>query len=70
MTTRRFGTLGSDSAPVEETIRCSSISTPGSGMMSEPVAMTIDFAFTSSVLPSLSATCTVSGAVMRPLPLM
>ena len=41
MTTRRFGTLSSSSAPVDETTTFSSISTPGSGVTSEPVAMTI-----------------------------
>ncbi len=42
------GTLPSESAPVEETTCFSSISRPGSGATSEPVAMTIFFV-TSSV---------------------
>jgi hypothetical protein len=44
MTTRCFGTLSSSSAPVEETMRFSSMSTPGREMTSPPVAMTMCFA--------------------------
>ena len=39
ITTIFFGTSLSFSAPVEETILSSSISSPGSGVTSEPVAM-------------------------------
>ena len=46
MTTMRFGTCPSSSAPVESTIRSWSISTPGSGVTEEPVAMTMFFART------------------------
>jgi hypothetical protein len=44
ITTRCFGTCASSSAPVESTTRCWSISTPGSGVTDEPVAMTMFFA--------------------------
>ena len=44
MTTRCSGTLGSASAPVESTTTFWSISTPGSGVTDEPVAMTMFFA--------------------------
>ena len=40
-TSRRLGTFGSDSAPVDETIAASSMLTPGSLATSEPVAMTM-----------------------------
>ncbi len=43
MTTRCPGTASSSSAPVEVTMRFSSTSTPFSGMLSLPVAMTICF---------------------------
>jgi hypothetical protein len=41
MTIRFLGTSGSDRAPVESTILPSTKSTPGSGVGSEPVAMTM-----------------------------
>ncbi len=44
ITTMCPGTLASSSAPVESTILSWSISTPGSGVTEEPVAMTIFFA--------------------------
>ena len=65
MTTRRFGTSGSSRAPVEETIFCSSISMPGSGVTSEPVAMTMAL---DAVMVPTPSTSTVFGAVMRPAP--
>ena len=46
MTSRRFGTSVSESAPVEVTTSFSSTVTPGSGVGSEPVAMMIAFAST------------------------
>ena len=52
MTTSRFGTLSSSSAPVEETTTFSSISTPGSGVTSEPVAMTMAFVSSTWFEPS------------------
>jgi len=39
-----FGTLSKESAPVEETTFFSSISIPGIGATSDPVAITIFFA--------------------------
>ncbi len=46
----------------------SSISTPGSERMSEPVAMTMLRVSISSSPPSLSAIATLPGAAMRPWP--
>ena len=40
-TSRRLGTFGSESAPVDETMFTSSMLTPGSFATSEPVAMTM-----------------------------
>ena len=67
-TISRFGTWLSESAPVELTMRCSSISTPRSGATSEPVAMTIAAASTVCCVPSAPATCTLPGPAMLPMP--
>ena len=69
MTTRCFGTVGSVSAPVEETIVFSSMATPGSGATSEPVAMMMAFAVTSCAEPpSIGVIASVPGAVKRAAP--
>ena len=67
-TTSRFGTAGSDSAPVEETMRFSSTVTPGSGVDSEPVAMTMALASTSLDAPSAAVTRTLPGPAIAPVP--
>ena len=67
-TTMRAGTCASASAPVEETTRFSSISTPGSGLDSEPVAITIAFASSVSTAPLSGVTVTLPGAAMAPVP--
>ena len=63
ITTSRFGTAASSSAPVEVTMRRSSTATPGSGMLSLPVAITMCLAAYSA--PS---TATRPGPTMRPVP--
>ncbi len=68
-TSRSFGTDGSDSAPVEDTMRFSSMSMPLRRATSEPVAMTIDLASSVCVLPSASFTSTLPAAAMRPAPI-
>ena len=68
MTTMRLGTLPSSRAPVELTIFFSSISTPGSGVDSEPVAIRIDFVCKLSVPPSASATATSPALGIEPSP--
>jgi hypothetical protein len=68
-TTSRSGTLSSSSAPVEDTIRFSSMATPGSGVTSEPVAITIAFVSSTCCLPSSALTSTSPGATMRPAPM-
>ena len=66
-TTMVLGTDLSDSAPVELTIRFSSMSTPRSGATSEPVAMTMLPAFNRCFfLPSV--TVTWPAAVIAPTP--
>ena len=69
MTIRCFGTSGRARAPVESTIRFSSISTPGSGEGSEPVAMTMFLASSVGSAPSSALTTTLPGPAMRPKPL-
>ena len=64
-TSKCFGTSGSTSAPVEETMRFSSISMPFSRATSEPVAMTMDLVSSVCVLPSAPLTSTLPGAAMR-----
>ena len=49
-------------------MRFSSISMPGNGVLSEPVAMMIAPASTSCAAPSALATTTRPGAAMRPVP--
>ncbi len=68
MTISFLGTSLSSRAPVEETMRSSSISTPGSGVTSEPVAMTMFLAESSVSLPSSPVTITLPLPAMRPLP--
>ena len=68
MTSRCSGTSGNDSAPVDDTMRFSSISMPFSRATSEPVAITIDLVSSTCVLPSLPFTSTLPGATMRPVP--
>jgi hypothetical protein len=61
ITTMCSGTLASSSAPVESTTICWSISTPGSGVTDEPVAMMMFLA-----RYALPATSTVSVDVKVP----
>src|SRR3974377_2172890 len=58
-TMRCFGTSGSDSAPVDDTIRFSSISIPRSLATSEPVAIAIALASSVCVLPPSPCTPTL-----------
>ena len=51
--------LGPDSAPVDETIVCSSMLTPGSRATSDPVAMTMLLVSSCCLLPSAAATSTL-----------
>ena len=64
ITARRFGTSWSSRAPVELTIVFSSIVTPLSGVTSEPLAITIDFA--PCTVPSTS-TWPAAGIPAQPL---
>ena len=68
MTTSFFGTAGRNSAPVDETMVVSSMVTPGRVAASDPVAMTIDAASTSWVVPSSAVTRTRPGRTMVPRP--
>ena len=61
ITSRRLGTLGRASAPVEETIVSSSMSMPGSRATSEPVAMTMLLVSSCCLPPPASATSTLPG---------
>ena len=54
MIIRSFGTSEKDSAPVDDTIFFSSISTPGKEVGEEPVAITIFFALILVLLLLLS----------------
>ena len=67
-TSRRCGTLSSASAPVDDTMRFSSISMPFRRATSEPVAMTIDFVPSVCVAPSSAFTSTLPAATMRAVP--
>ena len=69
-TTRLAGTLRNSSAPVDETITFSSISTltPGMPATSDPVAMMMFLASTSSALPSSPVTETLPAAMTLPVP--
>ncbi len=67
-TTSDFGTADSDRAPVESTICFWSTSTPGSGVGSEPVAMTIFLAVRFEVVPSLPVTTTLPVPAILPKP--
>ena len=64
------GTFSSDSAPVDDTTRFSSISMPFSRAISEPVAMTMFLVSTVCALPSLPVTSTLPAPRILPLPLM
>ncbi len=68
ITTSDFGTAGSDRAPVESTIDFWSTSTPGSGVGSEPVAMTIFLAVRFCTAPSGPVTVTLFGPAILPKP--
>jgi hypothetical protein len=70
MTAIRSGTRSSARAPVEDTMRCSSIARPGRGMLSEPVARMIAPASISRAPPPSAVTATRPGAVMRAVPLI
>ncbi|MNK95769.1 hypothetical protein D3C87_1160230 [compost metagenome] len=70
MTTRCFGTSVSDRAPVESRMRLLSISTPGRGVGSEPVAMMMSLALNSVLPPAASVTLTLPGPSIRPQPLI
>ncbi|MCY1283855.1 hypothetical protein D9M69_291110 [compost metagenome] len=70
ITTRCLGTSGRDSAPVESRMRWLSISTPGSGVGSEPVAMTMSLACSTCSPPSAPLTTTRPGPSIRPQPLI
>ena len=58
------GNLSSAKAPVEDTTIFSSISTPGSGVTSEPVAMTMALVSSAWTVPSSAVTLTWPGAAM------
>ena len=64
----RSGTAPSASAPVDDTIRFSSISTPASGATSDPVAMMILPAFNVFAAPLAGSTSTRPGAAILPKP--
>jgi hypothetical protein len=68
MINRRGGTLSSTSAPVEETMRFSSISMPRSLATSEPVAITIALVSSICVLPSAPLTSTMPVPATCPKP--
>ena len=69
-TTRWPGTFSSDSAPVDDTMTFSSMSTltPGMPATSEPVAMTMFLVSISSTLPSSPVTDTLPAATTLPVP--
>mmetsp|Transcript_21850 Transcript_21850/g.70343 ORF Transcript_21850/g.70343 Transcript_21850/m.70343 type:complete len:223 (-) Transcript_21850:467-1135(-) len=70
MTTMRSGTLDSESAPVESTMRPASLSTGtgGNGVTSEPVAMTTFLASRVVSPPSVRSTPTTLAAFILPKP--
>ena len=63
------GTFSSDSAPVDDTTRFSSISMPFSRAMSEPVAITMFLVSTVCALPSAPVTSTLPVPRILPLPI-
>lgn len=69
MRTSFSGTFFRDKAPVEETIVSSSISIPGKGVTSDPVAIRMFFVLTTSVEPSSFRAVTSFGPVILPCPL-
>ncbi|MNL64333.1 hypothetical protein D3C87_1885360 [compost metagenome] len=68
MTRSLPGTLSRPSAPVEVTMRFSSISMPGRPADTEPVAMTIFLVSTSVASPDCGVTSTLPGDTMVPMP--
>ncbi|MNY03156.1 hypothetical protein D3C86_1357610 [compost metagenome] len=70
ITTRCLGTSLRARAPVESRMRLLSMSTPGRGMGSEPVAMMMSLAISSVLPPALSVTVTLPGPSMWPQPLI
>ena len=67
-TIRCFGTAGSDRAPVESTTLPASKATPGRGVGSEPVAITMFFAARVLTEPSAAVTSTMPAPAIRPRP--
>ena len=65
-----LGTAGRARAPVESTTLPSMKSTPGRGVGSEPVAMTMSLAVRVVFDPSAASTSTWPGPVIRPRPLI
>mmetsp|Transcript_19345 Transcript_19345/g.60242 ORF Transcript_19345/g.60242 Transcript_19345/m.60242 type:complete len:228 (-) Transcript_19345:414-1097(-) len=66
-----LGTFLSERQPVDETITSSSTGTGGSGVGTEPVAITMFLVLiTPATLPSRSVTCTSPALRILPLPLM
>jgi hypothetical protein len=63
-----WGTFARSSAPVDDTMRFSSMSMPLSRATSEPVAMTIFLVSSVCALPLSSLTSTWPGATMRAAP--
>mmetsp|Transcript_41171 Transcript_41171/g.116549 ORF Transcript_41171/g.116549 Transcript_41171/m.116549 type:complete len:200 (-) Transcript_41171:454-1053(-) len=68
ITTSFSGTLSRASAPVLDTMRFSSSSTPGRLVTSEPVASMMFLASITCSVPALSATLTVLGPTSVPCP--
>ena len=67
-TSMRFGTWGSASAPVDDTMVSSSISMPGNRATSEPVAMTMLLVSSCCLPPLASVTSTLPGPRIVPVP--
>ena len=65
-----FGTAGSDRAPVESMTLPSSNATPGSGVGSDPVAMTMFLASRVWTAPLAAVTSTLPLPTILPLPLI
>ncbi|MNI67103.1 hypothetical protein D3C73_1227140 [compost metagenome] len=70
ITIRCLGTSGRAKAPVESMMRWLSIVTPGRGVGSEPVAMTMSLACSAVSLPSSALTTTLPTPSRRPQPLI
>src|SRR5680860_931013 len=65
---KRLVVIGGDNAPVDDTMRFSSMSMPGTRATSEPVAMTMALVSRVCDLPLSLVTSTLPGAAMRPVP--